>query len=174
MTVILYMYMIFISMLQDLKHVSIYIVFVDRPEPPGKPIIRNQVGTSVHLEWSPPPTPVSGGQIQGYTIELREREMTMWQAAIPYVPNTSQVIGDLVSGCVYQFRVSSNNSVGMSEPSFESDFVIIPQENGRINLINFVCVARILNGASKIFYEGEQRLLAIRFKEFLHENHPSI
>lgn len=104
----------------------------DRPEPPGKPLIRNQVGTSVHLEWAPPPTPLSGGQIQGYTIELREREMAMWQAAIPYVPNTSQVIGDLVTGCAYQFRVSSNNSVGMSEPSVESDFVIIPQENGRL------------------------------------------
>ncbi|XP_052674047.1 kalirin-like isoform X2 [Crassostrea angulata] len=108
---------------------STHVTVLYRPEPPGKPLIRNQVGTSVHLEWAPPPTPLSGGQIQGYTIELREREMAMWQAAIPYVPNTSQVIGDLVTGCAYQFRVSSNNSVGMSEPSVESDFVIIPQEN---------------------------------------------
>lgn len=115
----------------------LYFVNADRPEPPGKPLIRNQVGTSVHLEWAPPPTPLSGGQIQGYTIELREREMAMWQAAIPYVPNTSQVIGDLVTGCAYQFRVSSNNSVGMSEPSVESDFVIIPQENGRLFEYNF-------------------------------------
>ena len=53
-----------------------------------------------------------------------------WQAAIPYVPNTSQVIGDLAAGCSYQFRVSANNSIGMSDPSLPSDYVIIPPEYG--------------------------------------------
>ncbi|KAJ8320614.1 hypothetical protein KUTeg_002201 [Tegillarca granosa] len=52
----------------------------------------------------------------------------MWQAAVPYVPNTSQVIGDLTPGSTYQFRVSANNNIGMSNPSQPSDFVEIPSE----------------------------------------------
>ncbi|KAK3082713.1 hypothetical protein FSP39_003330 [Pinctada imbricata] len=104
------------------------ITVLDRPGAPRKPKVRNQVGTSVHLEWSPPAYITGDVQIQGYTIEIREINSDMWQAAIPYVPNTSQVIGDLCPGSTYQFRVSSNNSIGMSEPSIESDFVTIPTE----------------------------------------------
>lgn len=99
---------------------------VDRPQPPTRPVIRSQVGTSVHLEWSPPH---GNKQIQGYTIEFRENGSESWQAAIPYVPNTSQFIGDLTPGTTYQFRVSSNNSISMSEPSQPSQPVTIPSDN---------------------------------------------
>ena len=57
-----------------------------------------------------------------------------WQAAIPYVPNTSQFIGDLTPGITYQFRVSSNNSISMSEPSQPSQPVTIPSDNGKRNI----------------------------------------
>ncbi|XP_070187688.1 kalirin-like [Littorina saxatilis] len=100
---------------------------LDRPVHPGQPTVRNQVGTAVHLEWSPPPqTPT--GQIQGYTIEFREAGSDQWHLAIPYVPNTSQVIGDLEPGVTYQFRVSANNAIGISEPSSPSTYVVVPSE----------------------------------------------
>lgn len=54
-----------------------------------------------------------------------------WQVAIPYVPKTSQVIGDLTPGSCYQFRVSANNVVGISEASLPSDIVTIPTEYGK-------------------------------------------
>ena len=68
---------------------------------------------------------------QGYTVEFNEVGLEYWQAAIPYVPNTSQVVGDLNPGSTYQFRVSANNKVGMSEPSVPSDYVMIPTESGK-------------------------------------------
>jgi triple functional domain protein len=68
---------------------------------------------------------------QGYTIELNEVGLEYWQAGIPYVPNTSQVIGDLNPGSMYQFRVRANNQIGMSDPSMPSDYVAIPTENGK-------------------------------------------
>jgi hypothetical protein len=43
--------------------------FVDQPLPPSRPVIRSHVGSSVHLEWSPPD---GNAQIHGYTIEFRE------------------------------------------------------------------------------------------------------
>lgn len=55
----------------------------------------------------------------------------MWQLAIPYVPNTSQVIGELEPGLTYQFRVSANNAIGISEPSKPSPYVAIPSEYGK-------------------------------------------
>ena len=36
---------------------------IDRPDPPSKPTVKTQVGTSVHLEWQPPST-IPCGQIQ--------------------------------------------------------------------------------------------------------------
>ncbi|WAR10942.1 LOW QUALITY PROTEIN: KALRN-like protein, partial [Mya arenaria] len=60
-----------------------------RPDPPSKPDMKTQVGTSVHLEWRPPSI-VSCRQIQGYTIEFNEVGLDYWQAGIPYVPTTSQ------------------------------------------------------------------------------------
>ncbi|XP_052236412.1 kalirin-like [Dreissena polymorpha] len=101
---------------------------LDRPDPPTKPTVKSQVGTSVHLEWRPPPT-MPSGQIQGYTIELNEVGLDYWQAGIPYVPTTSQVLGDLNPGSIYQFRVRANNAIGMSDPSLPSDFVTIPSES---------------------------------------------
>ena len=68
---------------------------------------------------------------QGYAIEFNEIGTDYWQAAIPYVPNTSQVIGELNPGSVYQFRVRANNTIGMSEPSVSSDYVTIPTESGK-------------------------------------------
>ncbi|KAL3855028.1 hypothetical protein ACJMK2_014258 [Sinanodonta woodiana] len=102
---------------------------MDRPGPPTKPQIMNQVGTAVHLEWSPPPTSHYGGQIQGYTIEYKEAGCDHWLSAIPYVPNTSQVLGDLMPGVTYQFRVFANNTIGRSHPSLSSDYVCIPTES---------------------------------------------
>lgn len=67
---------------------------------------------------------------QGYTIEFNEIGLDYWQAGIPYVPNTSQVIGDLNPGSAYQFRVRANNTIGMSDPSPSSDYVTIPTESG--------------------------------------------
>lgn len=54
----------------------------------------------------------------------------MWHLAIPYVPNTSQVIGDLEPGLTYQFRVSANNAIGISQPSLPSAYVAVPSEYG--------------------------------------------
>ena len=65
-------------------------------------------------------------------MEYNEVGLEYWQAAIPYVPNTSQVIGDLNPGSTYQFRVSANNKIGMSEPSVPSDYVTIPSEFGKL------------------------------------------
>jgi hypothetical protein len=42
---------------------------LDRPDPPCKPEVKTQVGTSVHLEWQPPAT-MPTGQIQVRCLKL--------------------------------------------------------------------------------------------------------
>jgi hypothetical protein len=66
-----------------------------------------------------------------FTVHCNFTGAEAWQAAIPYVPNTSQFIGDLTPGLTYQFRVSSNNNVTMSDPSQPSQPVTIPFECGK-------------------------------------------
>ncbi|WAR10793.1 LOW QUALITY PROTEIN: KALRN-like protein [Mya arenaria] len=98
------------------------------PDPPSKPDMKTQVGTSVHLEWRPPST-VSCAQKQGNTTLFNEVGLDYWQAGIPYVSSTSKVIGDLSPRAIYKFRVRANNTIGMSEPSITYDFVAIPTES---------------------------------------------
>ena len=63
----------------------------------------------------------------------------MWQTAIPFVPNTSQVVSDLTPGVTYQFRVYAKSaSAGVSQPSLPSCYVAIPSETGDVCL--FVCL----------------------------------
>lgn len=70
----------------------------------------------------------------------------VWQAAIPYVPNTSQFISDLSPGLTYQFRVSSNNNISMSEPSPPSQLITIPSEGGKnISIISPSCFLLLSN-----------------------------
>ncbi|WAR10947.1 KALRN-like protein, partial [Mya arenaria] len=106
---------------------------LDRPDPPCNPDMKTQVVTSVHLEW-PPPSTISCRQIQGYTIEFNEVGLDYWQAGILYAPTTSQVIGDLSPGAIYQFRVRANNTIGMSDPSIPSDFRFVFDANGLLDL----------------------------------------
>ncbi|XP_064646133.1 triple functional domain protein-like isoform X3 [Lineus longissimus] len=100
---------------------------LDKPSPPGQPVIIEQTGTSVHLEWAPPQF-TGNCNIQGYTVEFTEEGVGIWQAAVPYVPDTSHILEDLVPGTTYQFRVSANNAVGISEASHPSDLLIVPTD----------------------------------------------
>ncbi|WAR10797.1 KALRN-like protein, partial [Mya arenaria] len=80
---------------------------LDRPDPPCKTGHEDAGGN-----FRPP---------GGYTIEFNEVGLDYWQAGIPYVPTTSQVIGDLSPGAIYQFRVRANNTIGMKRFGFDAN-----------------------------------------------------
>ena len=94
----------------------------DRPGPPGVPVVRNQVGTAVHLEWSPPshPAPSStvhntlGGppaapiQIQGYTIEYREAG-ALWLLLLLLLSGCNLSLVYMFYKCIYTYFIVNIN-----------------------------------------------------------------
>lgn len=85
--------------------------------------------TSLLLAWDP--NPLNGGkEVTAYTVEYKETGVSVWQAAVPFVAGVSTNIDDLTPGATYQFRVSANNSIGISRPSEHSDCVLLEPDNG--------------------------------------------
>ncbi|XP_074654482.1 kalirin-like isoform X2 [Tubulanus polymorphus] len=99
-----------------------------KPDAPSKPTVKLTTGTNVQLEWQ---SPAHNGNtpIQGYTVEYMERGVDIWQAVCAYVPTTYTIVQDLQPGSSYQFRVSANNRIGISEPSPPTEPIRIDGES---------------------------------------------
>ncbi|XP_014666025.1 PREDICTED: kalirin-like [Priapulus caudatus] len=106
-------------------HTSAVLSVLDKPSAPGTPAVVEQMGTSVKLKWQPSRN-TGNTPITAYTVEYNEQGSGMWQAAVAFAPTTIQVVDYLTPNTVYQFRVSANNAVGISEPSEPSALVTIP------------------------------------------------
>ena len=102
-----------------------------KPGSPSKPYITAMTATSVVLAWDPPET-LDSIPITAYTIEYREANVASWHVAAGVVLNTTTVIDDLVPAKTYQFRISANNEVGISDPSEPSDSITMDLQTGML------------------------------------------
>ena len=100
-----------------------------KPGSPSKPYITAMTATSVVLAWDPPET-LDRIPITAYTIEYKESSVSTWHVAAGVVLSTTTVIDDLVPNKTYQFRISANNEVGISNPSAPSDSITMNLETG--------------------------------------------
>ena len=100
-----------------------------RPGSPSKPCITAMTATSVVLAWDPPET-LDQIPITAYTIEYKEAIVASWHVAAGVVINTTTIIDDLIPSKTYQFRVSANNEIGISEPSEPSDSITMDLQTG--------------------------------------------
>ncbi len=108
---------------------SIITLGLDKPGSPSKPCITAMTSTSVVLAWDPPET-LDRIPITAYTIEYKETCVSSWHIAAGVVMNMTTVINDLVPGKTYQFRVSANNEIGISEASEPSDSITMDLQTG--------------------------------------------
>ena len=105
-----------------------------KPGSPSRPCITAMTSTSVVLAWDPPDT-VDRIPITAYTVEYKETSAATWQIAVGVVTNTTTIVDDLVPAKTYQFRVSANNDVGISDPSPPSDAITMDLEAGKFALL---------------------------------------
>lgn len=105
---------------------SFRVTVTDKPHPPeGRPVVSDVDWKSCVLCWQPPKYD-GGSPITSYLIEKRSLEMSVWVRAAS--SHKSQVtIYDLVDGTMYAFRVRAINIYGTSDPSAESDSILIPE-----------------------------------------------
>jgi len=77
----------------------------------------------VNLSWTAPSTS-NGSAITDYVIEYRKSTDPAWSVyADGVTAATSAVVGNLVNGTQYAFRVTAKNGAGLSAPSAESVLV---------------------------------------------------
>lgn len=137
------------SPVSDKQHCPYIITLgLTKPGSPSRPCITAMTSTSVVLAWDPPET-LERIPITAYTIEYKETCVSLWHIAAGVVLNTTTVIDDLVPGKTYQFRVSANNDIGISEPSEASDSITMDLQNGKLSCSSYL-VHLILLATSEV------------------------
>ena len=102
----------------------------ETPYRPVGPIIVNKMSpTSLQIEWRPP-LDDGGAPILGYVVEMSKKG-GLWQK-VGYTSNreTRYTVAGLVEGSDYFFRVSAENSLGVSKP-LQSDCVVPSKPRGQ-------------------------------------------
>ncbi|KAL3275179.1 hypothetical protein HHI36_019948 [Cryptolaemus montrouzieri] len=103
---------------------SFLVTITDKPTPPGKARVLLTSGRSVTLSWSTPEDD-GGCKIGNYIIEYYRLGWNVWLKAATSRQLTT-MLGDLIEGSQYKFRVKAESPYGVSEPSEESETVFIP------------------------------------------------
>lgn len=103
---------------------SFLVTITDKPSPPGKARVVMTLGRSVTLTWATPDDD-GGCKIGNYVIEYYRLGWNVWLKAATTRQLTT-ILGDLIEGSEYKFRVKAESPYGMSEPSEESEVVFIP------------------------------------------------
>lgn len=103
---------------------SFLVTITDKPSPPGKARVVMTLGRSVTLTWSTPDDD-GGCKIGNYVVEYFRLGWNVWLKAATTRQLTT-ILGDLIEGSEYKFRVKAESPYGMSEPSEESETVFIP------------------------------------------------
>lgn len=103
---------------------SFLVTVTAKPESPGKVKLKMSVGKSATLTWTPP-SDDGGCKIGNYIVEYYRIGWNVWLKASTTRQLTT-TLNDLIEGSEYKFRVKAENPYGVSEPSVESDILVIP------------------------------------------------
>ncbi|XP_050518691.1 titin-like isoform X2 [Diabrotica virgifera virgifera] len=107
------------------EHTQSFLVTVtNKPSPPGRARVVMALGRSVTLSWNIP-NDDGGCKIGNYIIEYYRLGWDVWLKAATSRQLTT-MLGDLIEGSEYKFRVKAESPYGISEPSEESEVIFIP------------------------------------------------
>ena len=100
---------------------------------PGRPQVTDVTDSAITITWEPPVTD-GGAPVLHYVVERREvrgpRWVRMQQATVRAPPYT---LTNVLEGNQYEFRVSAENVIGVSEPSEMSQSVVALPSGGKRN-----------------------------------------
>ncbi|CAG9824340.1 unnamed protein product [Phaedon cochleariae] len=103
---------------------SFLVTVTDKPSPPGRARVVMALGRSVTLSWSTPHDD-GGCKIGNYIVEYYRLGWNVWLKAATSRQLTT-MLGDLIEGSEYKFRVKAESPYGVSDPGEESDVVFVP------------------------------------------------
>lgn len=108
------------------KKVQIKVKVIGRPSAPEGPMVFEEIqANSVKLSWKVP-TDDGGSEILGYIVERREAARNAWYTVDSRVIDTQLLVKGLKEGTEYHFKVTAENSFGVSS-SLKSEEPLIPK-----------------------------------------------
>lgn len=103
---------------------SFLVTVTDKPSAPGKARVVMTLGRSVTLSWKTPEDD-GGCKIGNYIVEYYRLGWNVWLKAAT-TRQCHTILGDLIEGSEYKFRVKAESPYGVSDPSEETDTIFIP------------------------------------------------
>lgn len=108
------------------KKAQIKVKVIGRPSAPEGPMVFEEIqANSVKVSWKPP-TNDGGSDILGYIVERREAARNAWYTVDSRVTETQLVVKGLKEGTEYHFKVTAENSFGISG-SLKSEEPLVPK-----------------------------------------------
>ena len=108
------------------KKAQIKVKVIGRPSAPEGPMIFEEIqANSVKVSWKAP-TDDGGSEILGYIVERREATRHAWYTVDSRVTDTQLVVKGLKEGTEYHFKVTAENSFGISA-SLKSEQPLVPK-----------------------------------------------
>lgn len=108
------------------KKAQIKVKVIGRPNAPEGPMVFEDIqANSVKVCWKAP-TDDGGTEILGYIVERREATRNAWYTVDSRVTDTHLVVKGLQEGAEYHFKVTAENSFGISA-SLKSEQTLVPK-----------------------------------------------
>lgn len=108
------------------KKAQIKVKVIGRPSAPEGPMLFEEIqANSVKLSWKVP-TDNGGSEILGYIVERREATRNAWYTVDSRVTDTQLVVKALREGTEYHFKVTAENTFGVSS-SLKSEQPLVPK-----------------------------------------------
>lgn len=108
------------------KKAQIKVKVIGRPSSPEGPLIFEEIqANSVKVSWKAP-SDDGGSEILGYIVERREATRNAWYTVDSRVTETQLVVKGLKEGTEYHFKVTAENSFGIST-SLKSEQPLVPK-----------------------------------------------
>lgn len=105
---------------------QIKVKVIGRPSAPEGPLLFEEIqASSVKVTWKAP-TDDGGSEILGYIVERREAARNAWYTVDSRVTDTQLVVKGLREGTEYHFKVTAENSFGVSS-SLKSEQPLVPK-----------------------------------------------
>lgn len=108
------------------KKAQIKVKVIGRPSAPEGPLVFEEIqANSVKVSWKAP-TDNGGSEIIGYIVERREATRNAWYTVDSRVTETQLVVKGLKEGTEYHFKVTAENSFGISA-SLKTEQPVVPK-----------------------------------------------
>ena len=108
------------------KKAQIKVKVIGRPGAPEGPMVFEEIqANSVKVAWKVPADD-GGSEILGYIVERREAARNAWYTVDSRVTDTQLVVKGLKEGTEYHFKVTAENSFGVSA-SLKSEQPVVPK-----------------------------------------------